>query len=317
MITCFNAAAVAGMLLPSALCINYLCIVSGFTPSSHLPAIGPVKNKGGVSNGSMRLQVVEELASVLDTVDCKATTYSAPNEDNDDGEDVIVNGTPERVQQNPLGKIADAISLSVFSALHYDDNLGIKDSSKNLRVLWSRAYLDCVGKMDNPIAYQLLPPRTRDVVKVLPRSGPLVAFQEFITTRTEFTDGAVDCFLHGVDETTTFANKGVCRRPQIVLFGVGYNTRSLRYNNRADFFAVDLPDVVEGKNRLQHYWKDLEDKKIENKEGVILLMLLGYDLNDAAISEKVRTWANRKAATCFERFAGDILVSKIVYESCR
>ena len=100
MITQFNVATeAAGMLLPSALC----CIVSGFTPSSHLLIISPVMNKGGiVPKESMHLQVVEELASIFDTINCKATTCSSPNEDDDDSQDFIVNGMPKQIQQNPL-----------------------------------------------------------------------------------------------------------------------------------------------------------------------------------------------------------------------
>ena len=95
------------------------------------------------------------------------------------------------------------------------DSLGIKDSSssKNLCVLWSRAYLNHFGKRVNSIAYQLLPERTRDVIKLLPMMGPLVDFQEFITSWTVFIDGAVNSFLHGDDEietTTTQSRRLYC-----------------------------------------------------------------------------------------------------------
>jgi hypothetical protein len=222
-------------------------------------------NDVGVQNkfeSNTCLRVVEELVDVLDSVDCRvypSDNMTATNKSDNNEEEVISNGTPERVQQNPLGKLADAISSvsSTYSSTLMD-SLGIKDSSssKNLRVLWSRAYLNHVGKMVDLIAYQLIPKRTQDVIKLLPMMVPLVDFQEFITSRTVFIDGVVDSFLRGVDEieTTTTA------KPQIVLFGAGYDTRSLRCNGRATFFDVDLPDA-EGKGRLQQwFWKDMEDK---------------------------------------------------------
>ena len=224
----------------------------------------------------------ETLVDAIEKADCNAATTTLPptKTKKSSNDDVIVNGTAKRVQQNPLGKFADAVSSAFFSVLHSDDKLEIKDSPKNLRVLWSRVFLNHVGNLDDDIAYQLLPPSTRDIIKILPKSGPLVNFQEFIVSRTEFIDGAVDSFLQAVDDTAE-DNK----RPQIVLFGAGYDTRSLRYNGRADFFEVDLPDVVEGKGKLQQYWKSLKDDK-QNGDRIILPTKKGYDLNDAADIEK-------------------------------
>ncbi len=122
------------------------------------------------------------------------------------------------------------------------------------------------------------------MIKVLPKSGPLVSFQEFITSRTEFIDGAVDDFLKCAEEESLGDDK-----PQIVLFGAGYDTRSLRYNGQADFYEVDLPDVVEGKGRLQSYWKDLQDgsnREARDGKDIILPVRIGYDLNDAANPSK-------------------------------
>lgn len=236
------------------------------------------------SSTTRRALDTETLVDAIEKADCNAATTTLPptKTKKSSNDDVIVNGTAKRVQQNPLGKFADAVSSAFFSVLHYDDKLEIKDSSKNLRVLWSRAFLNHVGSLDDDIAYQLLPPSTRDIIKILPKSGPLVNFQEFIVSRTEFIDGAVDSFLQAVDDNKdSEANK----RPQIVLFGAGYDTRSLRYNGRADFFEVDLPDVVEGKGKLQQYWKSLKDDK-QNGDRIILPTKIGFDLNDAADIEK-------------------------------
>ena len=181
--------------------------------------------------------------------------------------------------QNPLGRAADAASAAVFRALHFDDDRGIRDASKNLRVLWSRAYLNHLGLMDDDVAYRLLPPTTRDAVKLLPRTGPLVDFQEFIVSRTAFIDAAVDSFLAGAAKVSE-EGEGEGSRPQVVLFGAGYDTRSLRYGGRADFFEVDLPEVVEGKGRL--HARHREDSAARGDADVILPARLGYDLDWAA-----------------------------------
>jgi methyltransferase (TIGR00027 family) len=175
------------------------------------------------------------------------------------------------VKQNAIGEFADAASGAVFSVLHANDQLGIKDSSKNLRVLWSRALLDRAGHIEDPIAYDLLPEGTRGVIHSLPTNGPLVDFQEFITSRTAWIDGAVESFLRA--EVVQELPDSV--RPQVVLLGAGYDTRSLRFRNSADFFEVDLPEVVEGKGRLQRRWREQKGEDFE------LPTRIGFDLNNA------------------------------------
>jgi hypothetical protein len=98
-------------------------------------------NDVGVQNkfeSNTCLRVVEELVDVLDSVDCRvypSDNMTATNKSDNNEEEVIINGTPERVQQNPLGKLADAISSvsSTYSSTLMD-SLVIKDSSssKNL-----------------------------------------------------------------------------------------------------------------------------------------------------------------------------------------
>jgi len=64
-----------------------------------------------------------------------------------------------------------------------------------------------------------------------------------------------------------------------VLFGAGYDTRSLRYEQQglggARFFEVDLPPVVAGKSRLHASWKERTDRP--NAE---LPAYVPFDLND-------------------------------------
>jgi len=248
-------------------------------PVSAFVAPRPIFNFNPSTSTLRRALDTETLVDAIEKVDCNtAATAITTTKTKNSSNDIIVNGTAKRVQQNPLGKFADAVSSAFFSVLHYDDNLEIKDSSKNLRVLWSRAFLNHVGSMDDDIAYQLLPKSTRDIIKILPSSGPLVTFQEFIVSRTEFIDGAVDSFLQAFGDNKDSEES---KLPQIVLFGAGYDTRSLRYSGRADFFEVDLPDVVDGKGKLHQYWKSLKDDQ-EDGDRIILPTKIGYDLNDAA-----------------------------------
>ena len=266
------------LLLHISISLQGLQTVSAFVNPSPFLKFQP-------STSTLRRAVdTETIVDAIEKAECDtaASTITPPKKNSDD--DIIINGTAKRVQQNPLGKFADFASSSFFSILHYDDKLGIKDSSKNLRVLWSRAFLNHVGSIKDDIALQLLPSSTRDIIKILPKSGPLVNFQEFIVSRTEFIDGAVDSFLQAVDDNVD-SEGGKKKKPQIVLFGAGYDTRSLRYNGRADFFEVDLPDVVDGKGKLQQYWKSLNNAKNDDNS-IILPTRIGYDLNDAADPEK-------------------------------
>ena len=111
-----------------------------------------------------------------------------------------------------------------LSILHLGDDCGIKDSSKNLRVLWVRALLDNYGEIDDKVAGKLLPPSsslvTSDYSKKL--FQPIRKFAEWIASRTSFIDKSLDDFLE-------FNDGGECN---VVLFGSGYDTRALRYRSK-------------------------------------------------------------------------------------
>jgi hypothetical protein len=106
--------------------------------------------------------------------------------------------TAEVATQNVFGSVSDAVTGGIFSLLHLQDETGIQDASKNLRVLWARALLHASGKLDDPVASQLLPRNTRGLVaseegaKLFEGS---IQFLEWIQARTEFIDKAVDSFL--------------------------------------------------------------------------------------------------------------------------
>ena len=148
---------------------------------------------------------------------------------------------------------ADTVTGAVFQWLHRNDDTGIEDSSKNLRVLWVRALLAHRGEIEDDVADKLLPKDSRGLVTTDDGArlfNPIIQFTEWIQSRTEFIDGGLDAFL----------DSPACRSEQkfedcnVVLFGAGYDTRSMRYRNKhgnaAHFFEVDLPSVVKGKQIL-------------------------------------------------------------------
>ncbi|KAJ8598145.1 hypothetical protein CTAYLR_007416 [Chrysophaeum taylorii] len=165
-------------------------------------------------------------------------------------------------RQGWVGVLADRVFSSVFGVLHFGDDSGVEEASKNLRVLWARALLDASGEISDPIAKTLLPPMTRGVV------GwgcwqPFVKFAEFVTTRTRFIDARVEAFLE--------ANPG----GSVVVLGAGFDTRSERYAGR--FIEVDEPRVVAGKQRL-----------LEKRLGGASAEFLPCDLDDERFRDTLR-----------------------------
>ena len=165
-------------------------------------------------------------------------------------------------QRDETNAVVDAAVDALFSLLYLGDDSGAADSSKNLRVLWTRAVLSGRGIIDDAQAFEWLPTNTRwlvspDNAKRLPES--LIEKLEWIGSRTRFLDQAVDAFLDEYDS------------PQIVVVGAGYDTRCSRYSGRAKFFEVDLPSAVDAKKRIlatrspsinvEHLPLNLEDLK--------------------------------------------------------
>ena len=70
-------------------------------------------------------------------------------------------GQPQRDETNAAIDLAiDAL----FGVLYAFDDTGAKDSSKNLRVLWTRALLAGRGVIQDDVAYDCLPSATRWLV---------------------------------------------------------------------------------------------------------------------------------------------------------
>lgn len=189
--------------------------------------------------------------------------------------------------QNAFGLFSDAVTGVIFSILHAFDDCDIKDSSKNLRVLWVRALLNYRNKIDDTVAQELLPKTTRGLVTSSWGASlldPILKFAEWIEARTDFIDTGLDNFLSspGCHDANTNSNL-TCN---VVLFGAGYDTRALRYRHKhsgnINFIEVDLPEVVEGKFKLyEQYQREHDPSWKFGKQHA----LVPFDLNDCGGAE--------------------------------
>ena len=112
-----------------------------------------------------------------------------------------------------------------------------------------------MGKIDDPIAFELLPKKSRFVVNAaanfLPQS--VIEKLDWIVQRTNFIDGQLKSFL---EETDSDAAR------QVLVLGSGYDTRCLRYGNLPDlsFYCVDLPTVASNCGKVvDRYRQDCND----------------------------------------------------------
>ena len=178
--------------------------------------------------------------------------------------------------QGPFGKggalegvanFLDSAAEVTLAGLHAFDDKAVQDSSKNLQVLWSRAVLAKLGELDDPIAYQLLPKSTRGVVEagLFDFTG---GFLEWVAARTAFLNEGTDAFL----SSPSCSGGKEC---QVVVFGAGFDTRSIRYQREGlRFFEVDLPGTIEAKRVVHERYRD------EVAPDVRLPTRVGFDLND-------------------------------------
>ena len=158
---------------------------------------------------------------------------------------------------------------------------GVRDSSKNLRVLWTRALLHNLGLIDDSVAFEFLPTGTRQLVGKTaastiwstPIAYPAVEKLSWIVNRTNFIDRQLQAFLDEVKAT------GATQK-QIVVIGAGYDTRSLRFAQPGvRFIEVDLPDIAKAKEgMLQRYEK--------GEKGTESIVNVGFDLNDIATKQR-------------------------------
>ena len=107
-----------------------------------------------------------------------------------------------------------------------------------------KAILNRLGKIDDPIAFELLPKKSRWVANVAAKFLPNSVIEKlgWIVQRTEFIDGQLKLFLEETGDESESANP----KRQVLVLGSGYDTRCLRYGNLpgVGFYCVDLPSVA-------------------------------------------------------------------------
>ena len=191
-------------------------------------------------------------------------------------------GPPSQGTASPGG--LDTFFSKLWKFLYLFDSSakqsGVRDSSKNLRVLWTRALLSNLGSIEDPIAYDLLPKGTRNIVGRI-AAGTIwkssfgkkaVEKLDWIVQRTNFIDRQLKSFL---EETEGSPSR------QVILLGAGYDTRSLRFQKEGvKFFEIDLPDISGAKeNMVRNY---LAQEKNLN----LLPSYVGFDLNKISTDGK-------------------------------
>jgi len=123
------------------------------------------------------------------------------------------------------------------------------------------------GELDDPIALQLLPKSTRGVVD----AGLFdftASFLEWVAARTAFLNEGTNAFL----SSPSCADGRAC---QIVIFGAGFDTRSIRYQREGlRFFEIDLPETIEAKRVVHERYRDEVDPTVR------LPTRVGFDLNE-------------------------------------
>jgi len=194
-----------------------------------------------------------------------------------------------------VAKGLDDIATVTLAGLHAFDDKEVQDSSKNLQVLWSRAVLAHNGELDDDIALQLLPKSTRGVVSAGLFDG-VKSFLEWVAARTDFLNEGCDAFL-----SSPSCVNGDC---QIVIFGAGFDTRSLRYQrDNLRFFEVDLPETIAAKACVQERYKREVDPNAR------LPTRVGWDLNDCEQSSLLDHLASEHG---FRRDVPTMFVSEAV-----
>jgi len=188
-------------------------------------------------------------------------------------------GGPPGTAAGPGNTAAPAWLETAFEVafkLFYLGDETVIDSSKNLRVLWTRALLANLGKVDDPVAFDLLPPKSRWVVgqfmaDAVWKDSEAVKKLDWIVDRTKFIDGQLTDFL----KETVDAPKR-----QVIVLGSGYDTRAIRFAQKGlKFFEVDLPEVSSTKSALVQKYLDANGNGGDDGDTVAHIK---YDLNDLA-----------------------------------
>eukprot|EP00980_Cylindrotheca_fusiformis_P013131 scaffold3299_cov95-Cylindrotheca_fusiformis.AAC.1 len=170
-------------------------------------------------------------------------------------------------------KWAYRVQLKVLPILHaFDDSANrIPNSSLSLPILWWKALMRRTNPSAAEWAYDLLPGRTRWIVRVFHRFFPPLHHVN-IQLRTTFLD----------NRTITIANQIRSSKPdakvRLVVLGAGYDLRSLRFLQEGivdEAIELDLPNVIQAKKML------LESSTFQHRRpSCELPTMAGANLND-------------------------------------
>jgi len=124
--------------------------------------------------------------------------------------------------------------------------------------------------------------------KLLPKA--IIEKLDWIVQRTNFIDKQLDAFLQD-----TVGSASASSRRQVLVLGLGYDTRCLRYGKQPflDFYCVDLPSVASNSQKIiDWYMSEIPNHSSEPKKPIFIY----FDLNDVFTnkSESILQVASKK-----------------------
>jgi O-methyltransferase involved in polyketide biosynthesis len=171
------------------------------------------------------------------------------------------------------------IHKACLPILHKFDSAKPPDSALSLMVLWWKAMvgLDRSSQAyDGGLAYDMLPTGTRWLVKCLNLASRITRLRLHhanIELRTVFLDESVKKIVGRIKQQQP------SRRVRVVVFGAGYDLRSMRLLRQGiveEMIEMDLPDVVQAKQAL------LESPRFQQRQPNCTMpsRMLAVNLND-------------------------------------
>eukprot|EP01041_Mallomonas_annulata_P007473 gene7473-15295_t len=123
--------------------------------------------------------------------------------------------------------------------LHMFDECATADNCLNLVVLWWKAIAGNkwgTRYYDGGVAYDFLPSWTRLIVSfpfcwLYPK-----LYHHVVAIRTLYLDEILSLETHG--------SQNVTDKPNIIVFGAGFDTRSVRLSSYGNWYEIDLPAVI-------------------------------------------------------------------------
>jgi hypothetical protein len=189
-------------------------------------------------------------------------------------------------------KRAWKIHKRLIPILHSTDNCYPSDSSLNIACMWwkSLSGLDKSSPVyDNKLAYDLLPSGWRNIIR-LRKFYPRLHHGN-VELRTAYLDSQISEIKNNIiiqDDRTTTTTTTMIR---LICMGAGYDTRGVKMLERNivdQVYELDLPDVVEAKQRL--FKRLLKRRPWLQKEIVSMPTLIPCDFNILPdVEKKLRT----------------------------